>query len=251
MPDRFTNRIIIVTGSSRGIGAAVTHAFLSEGATVIGVARTATDLKADHYHPVNFDLGAATAAELSTLVDSIVTKHGKIDALINNAGIIRRAPAVDFTEKDWEDVMRVNLTSPFFLAQQVAKWWIKGNGHTKSTGRLKIVNTASMLSYQGGITVPSYCASKHGIAGITKALANEWAAHRINVNAVAPGYVETENTAPLRADPVRNPAILARIPQGAWAKPDQIAGAFTYLASDDADYVNGTTLNIDGGWLAR
>jgi 2-dehydro-3-deoxy-D-gluconate 5-dehydrogenase len=248
---RFQGKVIIVTGSGRGIGAAIVQAFVNEGATVIGVARTAGMLTADHYHPINFDLATANPAEFSTLVDSVLTKHGPIAALINNAGIIRRSPAVDFTPADWADVIQVNLTAPFFLAQAVAKWWINGGGQTKSARRLKIVNTASLLSFQGGITVPSYCASKHGIAGVTKALANEWASQRINVNAVAPGYVETENTAALRADPVRNPAILSRIPQGAWAKSDQMAGAYLFLASDDADYVNGAILNVDGGWLAR
>ncbi len=240
-----------MTGSGRGIGAAIVQAFVNEGATVVGVARTAGTLSADHYHPINFDLGAANPAELSTLVDSVVTKHGPIAALINNAGIIRRAPAVDFSMTDWEEVLRVNLTAPFFLAQAVAKWWIKGGGHSKSAARLKIVNTASLLSFQGGITVPSYAASKHGIAGMTKALANEWASQRINVNAVAPGYVETDNTAALRADPVRNPAIIARIPQGGWAKPADMTGAYLFLASEEADYVNGAILNVDGGWLAR
>lgn len=191
-------------------------------------------------------------AAIADLVTGIVKQHGRIDVLINNAGIIRRGPAVDFSEGDWDDVLNVNLKSPFFLAQAVARWWIKSGGkETVTDGRLKIVNIASLLSFQGGILVPAYAASKHGIAGLTKALANEWSGQRINVNAVAPGYVATENTAPLRADPVRNTAILARIPQGEWAQPEAISGACVFLASAEADYVNGAVLNVDGGWLGR
>src|SRR5205814_9282108 len=151
-----------------------------------------------------------------------------------------------------DDVIRVNLTSPFFLTQAVAKWWITG-GRDKSPAesRLKIVNIASMLSYQGGITVPAYTASKHGIAGVTKALANEWANQRINVNAIAPGYIATENTRALRENPARNTAIKDRIPQGDWGDPGTIAGGALFLASHESDYVNGAILNIDGGWLAR
>jgi 2-deoxy-D-gluconate 3-dehydrogenase len=253
MSDRFKNKIVVVTGSSRGIGAAISDAFASEGATVVGIARTASEHKGPSYHPINFDLGNAVPAKISEIVGSILAKHKRIDVLVNNAGIIRRGPAVDFSETDWNDVLRVNLSSPFFLTQAVARWWLKGGGKEDAApdSRLKIVNIASLLSFQGGILVPSYCASKSGIAGLTKALANEWASQRINVNAVAPGYVETDNTAPLRADAARNQAILARIPQGAWAKPSDIAGACLYFGSSDADYVNGAILNVDGGWLGR
>ena len=253
MSDRFKNKIVVVTGSSRGIGAAICDAFANEGATVIGIARTASEHKGPSYNPINFDLGNAAPAKISEIVGSILAKHKRIDVLVNNAGIIRRGPAVDFSEADWNDVLRVNLTSPFFLTQAVARWWLKAGGKDDAApnSRLKIVMIASMLSFQGGILVPSYCASKSGVAGLTKALANEWASQRINVNAVAPGYVETDNTAPLRADAARNQAILSRIPQGAWAKPLDIAGACTYLASSDADYVNGTIFNVDGGWLGR
>jgi 2-deoxy-D-gluconate 3-dehydrogenase len=205
MSDRFKNKIVVVTGSSRGIGAAVVDAFVGHGATVVGISRTASSKKSENYHPIDLDLGAASAAHLGDLVGSVVSRHGRIDALINNAGIIRRSPAVDFSEADWNEVIRVNLSSPFFLAQAVAKWWLKAGGReTAPAGtRLKIVNIASLLSFQGGILVPAYAASKHGIAGMTKALAKEWAPLAINVNAVAPGYVATENTAPLRADPTR------------------------------------------------
>ena len=257
MSDRFKNKVVVVTGSSRGIGGSIALAFAREGAQIVGVARSKQDdVKAEageKYLAVPFDLGGASNEQIASLIADVVKQFGRIDVLINNAGIIRRAPAVDFSEADWNDVLRVNLTVPFLLCQQVAKYWLKDGGRERAGAddRLRIINIASLLSFQGGILVPAYAASKHGIAGITKALANEWAKERINVNAVAPGYVETENTRPLREDPVRNPAILSRIPQGAWAKPDAIAGACLYLASRDADYVNGCILNVDGGWLAR
>jgi 2-deoxy-D-gluconate 3-dehydrogenase len=251
---RFTGKVVLVTGSSRGIGAAIARSFAGEGARVVGVARTASQLKIENYHAIDFDLGSASAGEMGKLIEGIVGDHGRIDALVNNAGIIRRAPAIDFSESDWNDVIRINLSSPFFLSQAVAKWWLKDEqikARGRDGARLKIINIASLLSFQGGILVPAYAASKHGIAGLTKALANEWAPLGINVNAVAPGYVETENTAALRADPARSQAILARIPQGHWANPKDIAGACLFLASPDSDYVNGSVLNVDGGWLAR
>jgi 2-deoxy-D-gluconate 3-dehydrogenase len=169
----------------------------------------------------------------------------EIDVLVNNAGIIRRADAVDFTEPDWDDVMDVNLKALFFTCQAFGKAAIaRGSGG-------KIVNIASLLSFQGGIRVPSYTASKHGVAGLTKLLANEWAAQDINVNAIAPGYIATNNTEALRNDPDRNRAILDRIPAGRWGKPEDIAGTAVFLASPAADYVNGAIFNVDGGWLAR
>ena len=254
---RFENKVVVVTGASRGIGGSTAIAFAREGAQVVGVARSGQDEIAREagakYHALPFDLGYADVAALATLVGGIVEQFGKIDVLVNNAGIIRRSPAVNFSEADWNDVLRVNLTVPFFLTQAVARWWFE-NGRDRAaepTDRLKIINIASLLSFQGGILVPAYAASKHGIAGITKALANEWASQRINVNAIAPGYIATENTRALREDPARNAAIIARIPQGDWGQPDQIAGTALYLASKDADYVNGAVLNVDGGWLAR
>ncbi|HEX8521659.1 MAG TPA: SDR family oxidoreductase [Tepidisphaeraceae bacterium] len=249
---RFTNSVAIITGSSRGIGAAIAGALSREGATVVGVARTASELKLENYVPMDFDLGSASVAQINALVDRILSTHKKINILVNNAGIIRRAPAHQFSEQDWDDVLRINLKAPFFLTQAVARWWIeRGAKENVEPSRLKIVNIASLLSFQGGITVPAYAASKHGIAGMTKALANEWAAQRINVNAVAPGYIATENTKALREDASRNAAILGRIPQGHWGEPQEIAGACLFLASRDADYVNGAVLNVDGGWLGR
>ena len=256
---QFLGKVIVVTGASRGIGEAICVAFGHKGATVVGIARSDladTGAKVQSaggkFLAINADLGRGSQAEARALVTQILAQTGRIDGLVNNAGIIRRAPAVDFSEADWNDVLRVNLSSPFFLAQAVAKWWLTG-GREQSppNARLKIVNVASLLSFQGGITVSAYAASKHGIAGITKALANEWAKERINVNAVAPGYIATDNTQPLRDDTARNDSILARIPEGRWGAPEDIAGAILFLASNDADYVNGTIMNVDGGWLAR
>ncbi|HZZ42868.1 MAG TPA: SDR family NAD(P)-dependent oxidoreductase [Tepidisphaeraceae bacterium] len=256
MSNRFENKVVIVTGASRGIGGSAAISFAKEGATVIGIARTTpTDIAAEagkRFHSIPFDLGSASVPDIQKLVAEILSQHGKIDALINNAGIIRRAPAIEFSEQDWNDVLRINLNAPFFLTQAVAKWWITtGREKAAPNDRLKIVNIASLLSFQGGITVPAYAASKHGIAGLTKALANEWAKERINVNAIAPGYIATENTRPLRENPARNQQILDRIPQQHWGDPSDIAGGISFLVSPDSDYINGTILNIDGGWLAR
>jgi 2-dehydro-3-deoxy-D-gluconate 5-dehydrogenase len=256
---RFKNKVVVVTGASRGIGRAICVAFAKDGATVVGIARsdlteTGAAVKAagGTFLGFDFDLSQGAQTEAAGLVARILKEARQIDVLVNNAGIIRRAPAVDFSEADWNEVLRVNLSAPFFLCQAVAKWWLTG-GREKSSAasRLRIVNIASLLSFQGGITVPAYTASKHGLAGVTKALANEWAKERINVNAIAPGYIATENTRSLREDPVRDQAILDRIPEGRWGKPEDVAGGCVFLASDDADYLNGTVLNIDGGWLGR
>src|SRR5271154_6882550 len=256
---RFKNKVAVVTGASRGIGQAICVAFAREGATVVGVARSdlaetgaAVKSAGGTFIAHNADLGTGTQKESHEVIAQILTKTGKIDVLVNNAGIIRRAPAKDFSEADWNAVIATNLNSPFFLMQAVGKWWIE-TGRTKSpeNARLKIVNIASLLSFQGGITVPAYAASKHGIAGVTKALSNEWAKERINVNAIAPGYIATENTKALRDDAQRNQAIVERIPEGRWGTPEDIAGACVFLAARDADYLNGSIINIDGGWLGR
>jgi len=256
---RFTNKVVVVTGASRGIGQAICTAFAREGATVVGVARSdlaetgaAVTAAGGAFVAHNADLGTGTQKESVAVITQILGQTGKVDVLVNNAGIIRRAPAKDFPEADWNAVIATNLNSPFFLMQAVGKWWIEtGRAKAPEDSRLKLVNIASLLSFQGGITVPAYAASKHGIAGVTKALANEWAKERININAIAPGYIATENTKALREDPVRSKAIHDRIPEGRWGKPEDIAGPVVFLASTEADYLNGAILNVDGGWLAR
>lgn len=260
MPDaqRFTGRTVIVTGASRGIGQGAAVAFGREGATVVGVARgdqaeTAAAVQAagGAYDAVELDMATATATDFGQLVEAVVHRHGAVHVLLNNAGMILRRPALEVTEEEWSRVLQVNLSSMFFLSQAVARWWVTEGTASEDAWRLKIVNIASLLSFQGGILVPAYTASKHGVAGITKALANEWAPLRINVNAVAPGYIITENTRQIREDPVRSKAIGDRIPQGRWGEPEDIAQACLFLASPAADYVNGAVLNVDGGWLGR
>jgi 2-dehydro-3-deoxy-D-gluconate 5-dehydrogenase len=256
---RFEKKVVIVTGSSRGIGQAIAVAFAREGATVLGIARSdqgETTARAravgGEFIPLAMDAGRGTQKDAADVVAKVLERAGQIDVLVNNAGIIRRAPAVEFSEADWNDVLRTNLSTPFFLCQAAAKWWLAGaRAQSPAGARLKIVNIASLLSYQGGILVSAYVASKHGIAGITRALANEWAKEQINVNAIAPGYIATENTRALREDAARNRAILERIPENRWGTPEDIAGSCLFLASSDADYLNGTVLNVDGGWLGR
>jgi 2-deoxy-D-gluconate 3-dehydrogenase len=181
---------------------------------------------------------------IPSIVQKTVEAFGKVDILINNAGTIRRTPAIDYSEKDWDDVMAVNAKTVFFFSQAVARDMMK-----RKSG--KIINIASLLSFQGGIIVPAYAASKGAVAQVTKALANEWAAHGINVNAIAPGYMATDNTTALREDPVRSRAILDRIPAGRWGIPEDLEGVAVFLASSASDYVNGHVLVVDGGWLAR
>jgi 2-deoxy-D-gluconate 3-dehydrogenase len=256
---RFENKVVVITGASRGIGQAICVAFAGNGATVVGVARsdlaeTGDKVKAGGgtFITHNADLGTGAQKDSADVIAQILARTGRIDALVNNAGIIRRAPAKDFSEADWNAVIMTNLNSPFFLMQAAGKWWIEtGRAKAPENSRLKLVNLASLLSFQGGITVPAYAASKHAIAGVTKALSNEWAKERINVNAIAPGYIATENTKALREDPVRNQAILDRIPEGRWGAAEDIAGGCVFLASNDSDYLNGAVLNIDGGWLGR
>jgi 2-deoxy-D-gluconate 3-dehydrogenase len=182
--------------------------------------------------------------DLNRVVAQIVRGLGRVDILVNNAGTIRRTPAIDFSEADWDDVLQINLKAAFFLSQAVARVML-------SEGGGKIINIASMLSFQGGINVPSYTAAKSALAGVTRALANEWAKHHINVNAIAPGYMATDNTAALRADPSRSASILERIPAGRWGTPDDLKGAVVFLASSASDYLNGAIIPVDGGWLAR
>jgi 2-deoxy-D-gluconate 3-dehydrogenase len=240
-----TGKRALVTGANTGIGQAIAVGLAQAGAEVICAGRRACD---ETVAIITAEGGAAS----SVLVDFADPMAGQglfsdqpVDILVNNAGIIRRNDAVDFTESDWDDVMDVNLKALFFTTQAFAKAVFARDGQ----GR--VVNIASLLSFQGGIRVPSYTASKHGVAGLTKLLANEWAAKGINVNAVAPGYIETNNTEALRADESRNAAILDRIPAGRWGAASDIAGAAVYLCTPAANYVHGAILNVDGGWLAR
>lgn len=247
-----SGKVALVTGSQRGLGLGITLALAEAGADIAAhYNRTNAQLDGQiealgrRYKPLQLDLLTATEAELQGMVEEVVQMFGRIDILVNNAGIIRRAPALDYTLDDWQAVLQVNLNSIFTLSQAAAKAFnAQGDGG-------KIVNIASLLSYQGGITVPAYTAAKHGVAGLTKAFANELAGERINVNAIAPGYMETDNTAALRANEQRNTAILQRIPTGRWGTPADLQGAVVFLASAASDYVNGIMLPVDGGWLAR
>lgn len=246
---RFEGKTVVVTGASKGIGRAIAGAFHQEGSKVVTLGLNKSDLPDAIFFEANFE--KLTRASADGLVEQIIQKTGRFDVLVNNAGIIRRTNAEDYSQEDWQTVLQVNLNAPFYLCQAAAKWWIGLDEKKRGNGRLKIINIASMLSFQGGVRVPAYAASKSGIAGLTKALGCEWASRRMNVNAIAPGYIETDNTRALWEDPVRNKAILDRIPEGRWGDTSDIAGAAMFLASSDADYVNGAILNVDGGWLAR
>ena len=259
VPGRFQNKVAIVTGASRGIGQAIALAFAREGAHVVSVDigdQSETGAKAKElgakFNAYTEDFGKLTQKRAAEIIAQIVKDCGRVDILVNNAGIIKRAPIADHSEADWNAVLQINLSAPFFLTQAMAKWWLTGGReNSPADARLKVVNIASLLSFQGGILVPGYTASKSGIAGITKAFANELAKERMNFNAVAPGYIATDNTKALRADPARSKAILDRIPEARWGTPEDIAGGILYLASKEADYLNGTIMNMDGGWLAR
>lgn len=248
---KLTGKTALVTGASRGLGQGMALALAEAGADIVGLDRGGSDETAAaaqaigrRYRSIVCDLGTASVAELNETVAGSVATFGSLDILVNNAGIIRRAPAIDFTEADWDDVLNINLKASFFLAQAAARVMIPH-------GRGKIINIASMLSFQGGIIVPSYAAAKSGVAGITRALANEWAKHGLNVNAIAPGYMATDNTAALRANPERAPGILERIPAGRWGTPDDLKGVVVFLASAASDYMNGAIIPVDGGWLTR
>ena len=248
---KLDNKIALVTGANTGLGAAVAAALAEAGADIAVHSRraesareTLSAVEAVGRRGLVVEGDLADPGSAARIVSQTLDGFGRIDILINNAGMIRRAPAVEFSETDWAEVIQVNLTSVFRLCQEAGREMIaQGSG--------KIVNIASLLSFQGGITVPAYTASKSGVAGLTKALANEWAKSNVNVNAIAPGYFATDNTAALRADETRNRQILERIPAGRWGSPDDLAGAAVFLSSPASDYMHGHILAVDGGWLGR
>lgn len=251
-PFSLGGRLAVVTGARRGIGLSIAEALARSGADVVGVsvsldpeggeARRRVEAAGRRFWAMPTDLGDRDAVR--DLLGRLDELERPVDILVNNAGTIHRAPAAEHTLAAWDGVIEVNLTAPFILAQAIgARMAARGSG--------KIIFTGSVLSFQGGINIVGYTASKHAIAGVTKALANEWAHAGVNVNAVAPGYIETDNTRPLREDPGRARAILERIPAGRWGRPEDIAGAVVFLASAASDYVNGTVLAVDGGWLGR
>lgn len=244
-------KVAIVTGANTGLGQGMAVGLAEAGADIVAVhrsddiAETRGKIEAlgRRFLSVKADLGSTEPVQ--RIIDSSVEALGRVDILVNNAGIIRRTDAIDYTEKDWDDILNTNLKTVFFLSQAAAKQFLK-----QKTGG-KIINIASMLSYQGGIRVPAYTAAKSGIVGVTRALANEWAKHGINVNAIAPGYMDTNNTAQLKQDEERSKDILDRIPAGRWGLPSDMMGPVVFLASSASDYVNGYTIAVDGGWLAR
>ncbi|WP_437891735.1 2-dehydro-3-deoxy-D-gluconate 5-dehydrogenase KduD [Phytobacter sp. V91] len=244
------NKVAIVTGCDTGLGQGMALGLAQAGCDIVGVGRKTPEETRQRvtalgrrFLAVQADLSRQDA--LSGIVEQAASQMGRVDILLNNAGTIRRCDALEFSEKDWDEVMDLNLKTVFFLSQAVARQFIaQGSGG-------KIINIASMLSFQGGIRVPSYTASKSGLMGLTRLMANEWAVHNINVNAIAPGYMATNNTQALREDEDRNKAILERIPAGRWGNPEDLQGPAVFLASAAADYINGYTLAVDGGWLAR
>ncbi|CAO3432270.1 2-dehydro-3-deoxy-D-gluconate 5-dehydrogenase KduD [Azospirillum doebereinerae] len=249
-PFDLSGKVALVTGANTGIGQGIALALAQAGADIAAAdivpldeTKGLVEATGRRFHAIKADL--TSIAPLQGLIDETVGTLGGLDILVNNAGLIRRADSVDFTEADWDLVMNINIKSVFFLCQAFGRYAI-GAGR-----KGKIINIASMLSFQGGIRVPSYTASKSGVAGVTRLLACEWAGKGINVNAIAPGYVATNNTAALRADESRSAEILGRIPAGRWSVPSDIGGPAVFLASDASDYVHGTILPVDGGWLAR
>jgi 2-deoxy-D-gluconate 3-dehydrogenase len=247
---KLDGKVAIVTGSATGLGQAMAVGLAEAGVDICAVDRndqseTSEKIKKLNRQCLVLQVDLTDRSAVKNIPQQTVAKLGRVDILVNNAGIIRRAPFTEFSEKDWDEVIATNLSALFFLSQQVSKVFIQqGRGG-------KIINVASMLSFQGGILVPSYTASKSGVMGLTRLMANELAAHKINVNAIAPGYIATDNTAALRADPVRYKAILERIPAGRWGEPEDLQGVVVFLASEASSYLNGYTIAVDGGWLAR
>jgi 2-deoxy-D-gluconate 3-dehydrogenase len=249
---RLDGKVALVTGAARGLGQGIALGLAEAGADVAALDIVSVDETGEliqnegrRFHAMNVDLLESDATLAAEIVEECVTELGRLDILVNNAGIIRRAPALEFGEDDWEAVIKINLSAAFYLSQAAARHFA-----AESKGG-KIINTASVLSYEGGIIVPSYSASKAGIANLTRALANEWASLGINVNAIAPSYFTTELTSALRENEERSTALLSRLPAGRFGEPEDLKGAAVFLASDAADYVHGTILPVDGGWLAR
>ena len=249
-PFDLTGKVALVTGGNTGLGQGIALALAEAGADIASVAlsdsnETIEKVQALGRKAVGIEADLTSIEPVERVLKETLEAFGRVDILVNNAGLIRRADAVDFSEADWDVVMNINLKTVFFMSQAAARQMIaQGDGG-------KIINIASMLSFQGGIRVPSYTASKSGVAGLTKLMANEWAKHRICANAIAPGYFATANTAQLREDPVRSAEILGRIPAGRWGDPSDLGGAAVFLASRASDYVNGSIVPVDGGWLAR
>ena len=248
---RLDGQVALVTGARQGLGQALAMALAEAGADIAAldiddVTETSQEVEAlgRHCRPIACNLRSATVTELQQVVSRTVADFGHLDILVNNAGIIRRTPALDFSEVDWDDVLQIDLKAVFFLSQAAARVMVP-----QKHG--KIINLASMLSFQGGIVVPSYTAAKSGVAGLTRALANEWARYGINVNAIAPGYMATDVTAALRSDRARAKAILERIPAERWGTPGDLKGVVVFLASAASDYLHGTIVPVDGGWMAR
>ncbi len=245
------DKIALVTGANKGLGQAMAVGLATAGANIIGVSsgphgeHTAALVEKQGRRYCHIAADLRSMESVSKIMEEGLATYGRIDILVNNAGIIRRNDSLDFTEADWDDVMNVNLKVLFFLSQAMARNCVENNRPGK------IINIASMLSFQGGIRVPSYTASKSGVKGLTMLLANEWASKGINVNAIAPGYMATDTTEALQKDTERNKAILDRIPAGRWGEPEDLVGAVIFLASRASDYVQGHTLAVDGGWLGR
>ena len=248
-PFSLEGKVALVTGANTGLGQGIALALAAAGADIaaagiVPAQETGEKVAALGRRFLNIEANLISIEPVERIVAETVAGLGGLDILVNNAGLIRRADAVEFSEKDWDDVRNVNIKSAFFMSQAAGRHFI-------AQGRGKIINIASMLSFQGGIRVPSYTASKSGIAGITRLLANEWAAKGVNINAIAPGYMATDNTAQLRADEDRNKAILDRIPAARWGEPADLGGTAVFLSSAASDYVNGAVIPVDGGWLAR
>jgi len=247
-----SGKTALVTGARRGLGEAMAVALAEAGANVIGVSASQEEAGSDVQQLVERagqsfigrECDISNRESVYELLARLTEERHQVDILVNNAGTILRHPAADHSDQDWDDVIEVNLNAPFILARELGRQMLE-----RQSG--KIIFTASLLSFQGGIMVPGYTASKSAIAGLTRALANEWASHGVNVNAIAPGYMNTDNTEALRSDPIRSRTILERIPAGRWGKAEDVAGAVVFLASSSADYIHGTVLTVDGGWMGR